>query len=154
MKPILVGESNPYGGDDGYALWPEPAGCAGWRLCHDIFGLSKMEYLRRFERANLLRGDGWSAPGARAAARALMEGRDYSGTYVLLGRRVQRAFGFDDPAPFTYRLPDPKNPHHRARVFFLPHPSGRCRAWGEPGAVARARELLPLILVEQAEVAA
>jgi hypothetical protein len=31
MKPLLVGESNPYGGDPAFALYPSPPGCAGLR---------------------------------------------------------------------------------------------------------------------------
>jgi hypothetical protein len=36
---LLLGEANPYGGDPRYALYPEPEGSSGWRLCHMVMGL-------------------------------------------------------------------------------------------------------------------
>ena len=50
MKPTLVGESNPYGGNDDYALYPAPNGCSGHRLCLLILGMDPEDYLEAFER--------------------------------------------------------------------------------------------------------
>ncbi len=129
MRPLLVGESNPYGADPRFALYPEPAGCAGARLCHVILDMTADEYLAAFDRVNLLDCPRWSLPASREAAQRLLDrGQDL----VLLGARVAHAF---DPAWGAFS-------EYRAaglRVLVLPHPSGRCRAWNEPGAVERAR---------------
>lgn len=49
---LLCGLDNPQSSDPRYALYPEPARCAGERLMK-LLGLSKRDYLRLFERANL-----------------------------------------------------------------------------------------------------
>lgn len=125
-RVLFVGERNPYGSDDYFALYPEPAGAAGARLC-EILGLSHREYLRRFDRINLLKRD-WSLPAARRAAVRLAHRRR-----ILLGARVCAAHG----VPF-----DPFNHFSIGMdvwVLVLPHPSGRCRLWNGKGAVEKAR---------------
>lgn len=67
MKPLLVGEANPYGGDPAYALYPYPRGCSGHRLCEKVMGLTDREYLDCFERVNLCPTK-WSMRQARARA--------------------------------------------------------------------------------------
>ena len=67
MKPLLVGETNPYGGADEFALYPSPPGCTGHRLCHLILQLDADEYLERYDRANLCVGK-WRIADAREAA--------------------------------------------------------------------------------------
>lgn len=127
MKPLLVGEVNPYGADPEMALYPLPEEASGGRLAR-ILGLSRGEYLRRFDRVNLCSGR-WSEREARDAAYALMtSGRPK----ILLGTKVRKAFGYD-PFPLFTRSGD---------YYFLPHPSGRCRIWNRPGAYEKARELL------------
>ncbi len=134
-KPIIVGESNPFGGDEYYAMYPEPEGCAGDRLCRLVMGLSRSTYLRQFERSNLLRGDRWSAPAARIASDALRERFSGSDVWILLGRKVATAFELSDVAPasavYRYR-----------RYIVLPHPSGRNRAWNDRDLFRRCREIL------------
>lgn len=134
-RPLLVGELNPYGGDPDYALYPAPDGCSGHRLCCLIFGMRRTDYLREFERANLVAGR-WSMPAARAAADELLERRGC--TFILLGSKVAAAFG-KKFAPFTVS-------RYMARddmlLAMLPHPSGLCRLWNVPGAVAQARHLV------------
>ena len=129
-RVLLVGESNPFGADPRYALHPRPPGCTGARLCYGILGMTAHEYLRTFDRVDLLTGPRWSVPWAREAANAL------TARYrVLLGARVAEAHGFDF-RPFT---------HVDAgwgRGVILSHPSGRSRLWGDAGAVERARRLV------------
>lgn len=126
-KPVLVGECNPYGNDDEYALFPLPVGCAGWRLCHKILALPRRTYLKRFERTNLVQGTRWSMPAARERAQELQRRVDAS--LVLFGSKVAQAFGYAF-APLS-RPTD--------RVLILPHPSGRCRMWSTPGLTEAAR---------------
>lgn len=136
MRPILVGEDNPYGSDPRYALYFEPEHSAGGRLCRLVLGLSGKDYIRGFERLNLC-GSRWSNEEARKSADAIMaRAQDAKSTIVLLGAKVTRAFQFNY-APFT-KL----DYLDKVRVVFLPHPSGRNRVWNEPGAFARARHLL------------
>jgi hypothetical protein len=134
-KPLLVGEQNPYGSDDYYALWPDPKGCAGWRLCHRILGLETRKYLRTFDRTNLCDGP-WTLDEARAKATRIAGKRQ--GPLILLGAKVCQAFNLPF-APFSVQTsflgPD------RA-IYMLPHPSGRCRTWNEAGSVEKARDLL------------
>lgn len=130
-RPLLVGEANPYGDDPRFALYPEPDGCAGWRLCHQVLGLSETAYLRAFDRVNLC-GERWSIRVARAAAVVF---RQRTGPKILLGAKVCAAWGLAF-LPLT-GVDD---------VVILPHPSGRSRLWNEPDAVQRARALvLPLL---------
>ncbi len=135
-RPLLVGESNPYSVDPRCALLPWPARAAGGRLAR-ILGLSDREYLRAFDRRNLVVGARWSAPRARAAADLiLLERRPL---LVLLGRRVAAMFGFRD-LPFFSDVPP--SPPFLPRAILLPHPSGLCHEWNDPVAARRARDLL------------
>ena len=131
VKPLLVGETNPYGGADEFALYPTPPGCTGHRLCHLILQLDADEYLERYDRANLCVGK-WSAPRAREEALRLSS-KHQAGTIVLLGSKVCSGFGL----PFR-----PFETTVGARFVVLPHPSGLNRMWGEPGAFDRARAVL------------
>lgn len=127
LKPLLVGEVNPYGADPAMALYPLPEDASGGRLAR-ILGLSRGEYLRRFDRVNLCTG-AWSIRAAREASyRLRVEGPPK----ILLGQKVAAAFGF------------PAGPHFGkvGNFYFLPHPSGRNRIWNRPGAQEKARELL------------
>ena len=131
MRPLLVGESNPYGRDPYFALWPGPVNSAGWRLCHKILGMERAAYLAAFDRVNLCAGDWSRAEARRAAERVLRERR----AAVALGARVADALGVEYRRPFrVVELPGGQ------RVAVLPHPSGRCRAWNDPDSYRRARE--------------
>lgn len=137
MKPLLVGEANPYGSAPEFALYPSPPGCSGDRLCRLVMGLEPDDYLERFDRANLCPRE-WDIHVARSRAADLLQGaRDLGGPVVLLGAKVTRAcdLPFD---PFTVIAGDAFRP---VRVV-LPHPSGLSRAWGAPGAYERARAVL------------
>ena len=134
MRPLIVGENNPYGSDPYYALYPDPPMAAGGRLCR-ILGLSPEAYLARFDRTNLVAGWQWRAAEARRAAAEILEQRVCDAAdgplrvLILLGAKVRRAFGYKDARLY----------HDHGGVVCLPHPSGRCRLWDRPGAVQFAR---------------
>lgn len=139
----LVGESNPYGGDDRFALYPAPDGCSGHRLCCLILAMTRRAYLESFARVNLVRGK-WNMKEAREAAGKL-EGR-----LILLGSKVCSAFDlcFNPFTQFSYVMIGRTVPG-----LILPHPSGRNLAWNDPANFRRAQdavkkfapELAPLI---------
>lgn len=134
-KIMFVGESNPYGGDPFFALYPLPARAAGARLC-TILHLRRGHYLRCYERANLLSGEKWSIGVAREAASVLLRASG-SRRLVLLGARVSAAFGIPY-LPFNAR---PVPSHPKVIALVLPHPSGRCRTWNDPKARSLARRV-------------
>jgi hypothetical protein len=137
MKPLLVGESNPYGGDPAFALYPSPPGCAGDRLCRLVMGLDPDDYLARFDRTNLC-ARAWDLLAARSrAAELLVDARARNVPVVLLGAKVASvcAAAFE---PFRVL---PETGLCPVRVI-LPHPSGRCRVWSDPRSYELAREAL------------
>ena len=134
MKPLLVGEANPYGSDPYYALYPDPQGCAGWNLCHRVMQLDPDEYLERFERVNLCPRK-WSMKEARERASAYRVATNTE-RIVLLGAKVTKAFLDQKFNPFTIQRTV------TLTYVQLPHPSGLSRAWHEPGAFERARKVL------------
>jgi len=153
MKPLLVGEANPYQTDprlaQRYALYPDPPNCAGWNLCHKVMQLDEHEYLRRFDRVNLCDGK-WAVRDARRKADDVSKD---ARVFVLFGAKVASIFGWllgrDDFKPFTRHVES--RPHATCRdcvgevlrtYIVLPHPSGLSRAWNEPGAFERARAVL------------
>jgi len=139
VKPLIIGESNPYSDDPRCALLPWPRGATGDRL-REILGLTDKEYLRAFDRRNLLVGAGWSAPRARSAADLILLNLTFQPrpALILLGRKVSAAFGFRDA-----RLPGEAPPAGPLpRVVLLPHPSGRCRAWNDPLVRRRSADLV------------
>jgi hypothetical protein len=141
LRPLLVGESNPYRNDDYYALYPDPENSAGGRLCFKIMELSTKDYIRSFDRQNLCAGK-WSLPAARATADRIKlarhNGSSVDATVVLFGSKVCSAFGLDFK-PFSWRQPLAGSGFP---VVILPHPSGLNRIWNEPGAIERARGTL------------
>lgn len=139
VRVLLVGEANPYSAKPEAALFPHPRNSAGARLCYDILGFERAaEYLRAFDRCDLC-GTVWRLPDARKRAAELAAG---DRPLVLLGAKVCQAFGvaFD---PFTRTtLPWLERGRRGLVAVILPHPSGRCRIWGQPDAAARARALV------------
>lgn len=143
--PLLVGEDNPHSGDPRHALFPHPVGCAGQRFAERIAGWGTSGQLAAW-RTNLCVGR-WSDQEARARAYQIL--RDESPPWrvvVLLGRKVARAFRsveyrVCDEAPFSSVVVTTP-PFNLLTLVYLPHPSGRCRAWNDPGAAQRARALL------------
>lgn len=149
MKPLLVGESNPYQSDprlaQRYALYPEPERCAGWNLCYRVMQLEEDEYLRRFDRVNLCDGK-WGMKEARAKAARLEYERHAEDhpIIVLCGSKVCAAFETSF-MPFCFERRTPNSSLGQGPIYnyvILPHPSGLSRAWNEPGAHERARAVL------------
>lgn len=132
-KPILVGESNPYGADPHYALFPLPEGCSGHRLCHKVLGMSRRTYLESFDRVNLCVGE-WCGEEARTKAVQLLSDPRRE-KFLLLGSKVSVAFGLRYLPLLSFG----------ARLI-LPHPSGACRLWDEPGTFEHARRAVALFL--------
>jgi hypothetical protein len=133
LRPIIIGMNNPISDVPEHALWPDPPNCAGWRL-QQMSGLSKHEYLRAFERRNLLIGPWLYVRAVKAAndMRPELAGR----RVVLLGAEVRRAFGFKDNAQHgTTDL-------FSTTWYFLPHPSGRNLWYNDPANVKVAETLL------------
>lgn len=144
-RVLVVGENNPYSSDPRHALLYFPAQSAGARLCYTVLSMRPRDYLRSFDRRNLLSQDKWSVPAARAAARALRAQLAPGALVVLLGKKVHDAWPPHGPGcwpmwqPFTeYRGEDGP----RERVLVLPHPSGLSREWNAPGSFERARRCL------------
>ncbi len=128
-KVLLVGEANPYGADPRFALYPEPCGSAGARLCA-VLGMTDREYLNAFDRWNLCTLVFSMRSARHAAARLTARYR------VLLGARVTAAHGLAFE-PFC-NVQD-----NGWRGVILPHPSGRSRVWNDwPQARARAKALV------------
>ena len=144
---VFVGEDNPHEDPERprpfFDLYDRPRGSAGARLREVVLGCSWEVYFGPdVWRANLCRGR-WSAPAARAAARRLA-GMHPGKTFVLLGAKVAEAFGIyrrRGDHPFDV-VRGPARGGGTRVVALLPHPSGRCRVWSEPGAVSEARACL------------
>lgn len=135
--------NNPYEPDQRYALYPNPPGSAGYRLCYTILGLDERTYLSSFNRRNTMAGE-WSIKIARAGALSLYEEVSAGHTVVLLGRQVWAAW---HSLMYLHR---PKPKLHPFEVFevpklkyvLLPHPSGLCREWDDSVNIRRAREVI------------
>ena len=164
----LLGESNPYQDPDDdpdheFDLFPRPPGSAGARLCA-ILGHDESEYLRLYERRNLLQGPRWSAPRARESARIFRdEVCRARGGLVLCGAKVAAAFGLNfklhllHPLRFVGRLCNEVDERtlsaeswrdlaaHEIPAIVVPHPSGRCLAWNDPTMEHRVRGAAALL---------
>ena len=139
-RALLVGEANPLHVDQAFALWPEPSGSSGWRLCHRVFKISRTQYLGRFDRVNLCTTE-WIDRQGRERAQDILELRRTS--VILLGAKVARSFGIGFK-PFSAVGWDADG--HSTTLYTLPHPSGLCREWSDPASFTRARELLAEVL--------
>jgi hypothetical protein len=149
LKPrvFLVGEHNPYGADPAFALYPLPEHASGGRLAR-VLGLSADEYLRAFERRNLLAARRWSVPAAREAASAFRAELRDGDSLVLLGARVAKAFGYPFEPLAEHRVfadgrgsadLEVRLGEVGVRFLILPHPSELSRAWDDPTVPPRAR---------------
>lgn len=148
FKPLLVGESNPYGADPKFALYPAPDRSAGHRLATQILDMDRRRYLQTFDRVNLCAA-GWSLVEARQRARQITRERDFlndapdgagrsRAVVILLGAKVCSAFG----VPFAPFTEDTTHGDPCVRLLVLPHPSGLSRLWNAVGTYTRARLLL------------
>jgi len=122
LKPLIIGMNNPQGNEP---LWPDPPGCAGWRLWKMLeqeTGASKRDYLRAFDRMNLCDGSEWSMIRARKVMADIMHYTLPDRRLVFLGNQVWAAYSRMPPRPFIWL-------GNRA---VLPHPSGRNRLYNDP----------------------
>jgi hypothetical protein len=138
---MLVGEQNPYGEDQKYALYPLPENSAGGRLCHRVLGMSTFQYIRSFRRVNLLGPGKWRATDVNTAAQRLIVSAPAGSSFILLGAKVTAAFGATDLADFESSV-IPVG----LKFLRLPHPSGRARQWNDPASFERARAALRAFL--------
>ncbi|HEU4864630.1 MAG TPA: hypothetical protein VFT76_00155 [Actinomycetota bacterium] len=113
----------------------------------------KLPGITRLPRTNLLPTYPGPAPRkgalfpiveAREVARLLDESLPVEVSFILMGRRVAKAFGFRS---FEYDLLDWFVPRPGGRAFAVfPHPSGIVLWWNEPENAARARAFLREVL--------
>ena len=153
---LLLGEDNPLSSRPEHALFCYPANCAGERLQSKIFGVLRYVYLAMW-RTNLC-SPKWSVKAARERAKVLLatanlhEGQKPQpwDVVVCLGTKVAEVVAeaaqvmparpFD--TRFWSRFVDEKPGSitmGSGHLVFLPHPSGRCRAWNDPATVHKAR---------------
>jgi hypothetical protein len=149
MNPLLIGMNNPYGTDPHYALYPLPEGSAGGRLyemIHEATGLSRSQYVRSFDRINLVEGP-WSPSKARSRVidlRPSLAGR----VVVMLGREVQLAFEVVVPIMEEAQLFEVGpalargSPGGLITYYAIPHPSGRNPWYNDPQNRCRVVALL------------
>lgn len=148
-KPLLLGMNNPLSDDPDYDLFPYPEGSAGWRLWRMLpEGTTRSQYLRAFDRRNLLRARKWSAPAAREAAKLLLpELMERTGYVVVLGRAVRIALELPASEPLDCKWYNSGGKQYFPWIAF-PHPSGRNRWYSDPkneeAARARLAELAGL----------
>lgn len=137
-RPVLLGMNNPLSDRPEHALYPVPDGCTGhrlWTMLNERTGATKTQYLRAFDRRNLIIGD-WDPGEARLLGAEFVAKSDTVGrVVVVLGEGPRRALGLRKQliTPITlngtiYRQ--------------IPHPSGRCRFYNDPVCRAVAALLL------------
>ncbi len=154
-RPLLVGLHNPLSPEPEFALYPLPEHGTGGRILELLRpDLTRREYLRAFDRVNLLEhdervgGKGYAARLRRARIR-LFE-HVYAGrheTLVLFGADVWRAVnhGARSVRPSWLRWDTftiVGEISLRVRFLTLPHPSGRNLWYNEPANRAAAGRAL------------
>lgn len=142
VSPVmLIGECNPYQDatpDDHFSLYPEPRGAAGERLMN-ILGVPRHVYMS-LRRRNLCFGQ-WTMQAARRRVSEIVLLDTTVEVAVLLGKKVQAAFGFD-VEPFALRSEPRRLIRGDIKYVILPHPSGRNLVWNQPGSRESARRLM------------
>ena len=130
---LAVGEINPFGSRPDMALWCEPRESSGNRL-RRIMGLTDEQYVATVARVNLCDGPRWDKKSARER---FWDGVDFDryALVVLLGQKVRAAV----MGPPIFQVARGVGNCHFTSI---PHPSGRCRMWNDPGVVALARAAL------------
>jgi hypothetical protein len=89
-------------------------------------GCTERDYIRVFDRMNLLGQRTWNATAARRAAPAILE-RLEGRTVMVLGEAVRAALGLPRSPVMTWR------PHSVMRRWCtVPHPSGLNRWYNDP----------------------
>lgn len=123
-RPILLGMNNPLSSEPEHALYPLPPGCTGARIYEMLSEiettLQRHEYLRMFDRRNLVSGRAWSMGVAREEAEKLhQEVGQYPRTVIVLGAQTWKALGF----PQTDWLREHADLFN-CSWWRVPHPSG------------------------------
>lgn len=121
MRPILLGMADPHSRDPAHALFPDPPGCAGWRLwkmMDSAAGVTPEYYATNFDRRNLCLTE-WDRGLAVVAAAELRGAVRPGDRVVLLGLEVWKSFLLGPPKRPREKLVDV------AEWYYLPHPSGR-----------------------------
>lgn len=108
------------------------------------------EFTRRYDRVNLCEGV-WTDWQARASVSALVSLAAPGTTFILCGRKVQKAFGealrkCDGKKLTAGWLACYVEPQQTFTFVSIPHPSGRCRAWNDPEKVKEAQSFLKGVL--------
>lgn len=133
--PVIIGMNNPQGSKP---LWPDPPGCAGWRLWQ-LSGMERKEWLRAFRRVNILDTPHWDREAARVSGPEIWS--SYGGRrIILLGHGAREAVGLP-PVPWIVLQVDERT---GTTWRFLPHPSGRCQLYNDPV----MREAVRMVLQE------
>lgn len=119
--------NNPYSTDPRLALYPSPERCAGWNLwqmVNDVCGISRLDWVRRTDRRNLLNERAWDPLRARAAVEGLwrtLEGRQVA----VLGGSARAVLWLPVTPPVRWTVTD------GVRWCLIPHPSGRNHFYNE-----------------------
>jgi hypothetical protein len=127
-RPVLLGMNNPLSDDPSYALFPAPQSATGYRIFEMLQSTGaiqfRQEYIRGFDRRNVLDSVVWDAKQARQSGPRLwatLGGR----TVCLLGREVVASVGLSAVEPLAWQQPDPyRTGQQPARWCYIPHPSG------------------------------
>lgn len=129
-RPVLLGMNNPHSERSEHALFPHPSGVAGhrlWMMAHDVCGMSRAEYLRVFDRRNLLNATKWDPIEARRVAEEIGLWKSLEGcSVVVLGQATHSVLWLEAAPPLLWRL------HRGVRWCFAPHPSGLNRWYNDP----------------------
>ncbi len=104
--------------------------------------MKEHDYLRSFERRDLMDVANWKPTDGRAAAQRMF-GETNGAPLILLGKKVTAAFDRALPPWHLVQL-------NGSTVLSLPHPSGLCREWYKPGMVERARDAVVNLVPELA----
>lgn len=142
---MIVGQAPSRTSDPGRPL---TGGAISGRL-RAFLGVSESAYENAIERCNLLKkypgsagkGDKFDMKKARFAA-SNMRGALVGASTVFLGRKVAAAFGHADLEPLEWREVTLGPFGDRGRVAMLPHPSGVCQWYNDPGNRRRARRFM------------
>lgn len=160
-KVLLLGMNNPLSNDPDFDLYPYPEGSTGYRLWKMLpEGTSRQDYLKVFDRRNLLRAREWDPTAAHKAAIDLwpeLDGR----VVVVLGTQVRNALGLQAAEPLLARrssiflpagLRDPSSElkAYNLRWVAFPHPSGRNRWFNDPANRYAACRLFHLLFTASA----
>jgi hypothetical protein len=155
-KPLLIGMNNPVSLRPGHELYPLPEGCTGnrlWKMLNERTGATITDYIRTFERRNLVRGMHYDRQRARARAFEMWQELKGSGrTVVLLGAAVREAFDYVAKGQCgilqgeTGIPPLLVHPQEAGGCTWrqIPHPSGRNLFYNEP----KNREVVALLMEE------